>query len=254
MSRGETISDTTDRIHPPAPSDTERVVTSRGSQPHGTVALSRRVLLRVAPVALILFIGAAFVAVTLTGTRGTVFEGLVLASSLLLVLIVCYLAFAGGQPRGGQTFIDEFDWIGPGESEADDPDPVVPMEAPRVSLASIPVPNPTDTPVRAFVESLVAVPPVPPLPATPATRRAYVAALRREGKQLLGLARVTGVNTEPYRLHLLDARMAAFQGELEVSLTSLRLANELLRRTVESAFLKHQNRGEGSRRRGGPDP
>ncbi len=195
-----------------------------------------------------MFIGAAFAVVTVTGDQGTTFMGLVLVSSFLLVLLVAYIAFGGAPARNEQTLLEEFDWT---EAAGPAPDARAPNDLERGRRIARPPSTSPDAAryaVRAFVERLVALPPAPPPSASAAARRAYVAALRQEGRQLIGLARVTGVNIEPYRLCLLDARRAAFDGDKEASLNSLRLANELLRRTVESALLKHQRQARG----GGP--
>lgn len=207
---------------------------------------------RLLPGALILFIGAAFVVATLTGASGFAFTALVLASSLLLVLIIGYLAFGGSQVRANQTLLEEFAF-----AEA----PAPPLSKPHYIAVSgwvdgPPVMpstrDPAAPPVKAFVQNLAPSPPHPNVPLTPAIRRKYLQALRWEGKQLIGIARVTGVDVEPYRSYLLDARTAASRGDLEKSLSSIRLANELLRGAVENALLKHQRlsaEGRGPRSR-----
>ncbi len=238
-------------IQVPVPAKVRRTPSLGESSPTRTLATPRRVTLRAAPAALVVFIGAAFVVVTLTGDQGDAFIGLVLGSSFLLVLLVAYIAFGGTPARSEQTFLEEFDWTGAKGPASDAPALDDLERAQRVFLPSSLSPDTARSGVRAFVEGLVALPPAPPPSASVASRRAYVAALRQEGRRLIGLARVTGVNIEPYRLYLLDARRAAFDGDREGSLRSLRLANELLRRSVESAFLKHQRQARGGGPRGG---
>lgn len=216
------------------------------------MALSRPSARRILPAALILFVGAAFIVLTVTGTRGVAFTGLLLGSSLLLVLLVGHLAFAGEHGPGGQTALEDFGRAlvasQPRVAAAQEAMDSVQDEAPPAMEWK----NPGITPVKAFVQGIVPIPQPPPGPPTAASRRVYLEALRQEGKRLIGLARVTGLNVEPYRAYLLDARKAAVHGNMEASLTSIRLANELLRGSVENAFLKHQKAARDEGRVGGP--
>ena len=201
---------------------------------------------RAALVAVIVFVGAAFIAAAVSGGQGWVFLAAVGLAATLLIAAVLVLAFSSDAKKHSDSQDIDFSSFeraarllrGNGlPNGAADPRarrPAAPGTGPEAVRAS----------ARVFVTTLVPRPQPPAAPEDPAARREFLDALRREGTGLIRLAKVMGVEVSPYQELLADTRGEAVRGDWSGTLRSLQLANELLRATIEKFLVNRKESGE----------
>lgn len=195
---------------------------------------------RIIPIGIIAVVGVAFVVAVVTGAQGPLFLPSLLAVAGLLVVLVFAVVFGGqrASPRRaqrGHSFANEetsfrktLEGFTGSLSELD------PEYGIRADLET----EGSERSARAFVRTLVPVPPAPVSLSVPSARHASLDALREEGRGLIRLAKIMGLDVEPYGALLSDTRVAAMRGDAETTLRSLQLANELLRARVEKFIVK----------------
>jgi hypothetical protein len=226
-------------------------------------APTKRPRRRALPLGIISFLGAAFVVAAVNGPQGLPFVALLLAMAFVLIIIVTYVAFGGSRDSVRQAGLEEFglqrerrrsvitervreNWKAVSQA--------VPRVLPLGTALSHTAPGdpradrPTthDEPrllVEKYVRSIVPVPRLPRNSFSPQARQDAVEALREEARGLIRLAKITGIEIEPYREFVVDARQAAVVGRIDESLHSIALANEILRASVEKSFMKHMQTG-----------
>ncbi len=196
-------------------------------------------------IGIIVFVGAAFLIAALSGGQGWIFLASVGVAATLLIAAVLILASSG--EASGHSDSPDIDFsaferasslllggmgngtTGPETGSSDDA--TRGREYTKVSA-------------RVFVATLVPAPRPPTQPEDAAARREVLEALRREGTGLIRLAKVVGVDVSPYQAFLAEIRGEANRGDWQGTLRSLRLANELLRATIEKHLVNRREGGE----------
>ncbi len=204
---------------------------------------------RVLYVGIIVLVAVAFAVAGLTQGKGPLFVASLVLAAGMLIALVFLAAFSGvrnpmrpsprddvGALEDAARFVTRAGW--PGE---------IPGGAPGGAARGRPGAAASRRWAQSFVSVLVPVPVPPGGLLTPAARREFLEDLRREGRGLIRLAKITGADVSPYQAFLTDARKAALQGDSEATLRSLQLANELLRGTIEKFLMKRGKLGPGAR-------
>lgn len=225
--------------------------------PHGdgpTNGPARRVL----PLGIITFLGIAFVVAAVNGAQGLPFVALLVAMAFSLILIVSYVAFGGSRVVARQAGLEEFGlererFTSSLTDRVMENWKLVSEAVPKVFPLGIAFSQPgsgssepeviahLDEPhelVEKYVRSIVPVPRIGN-PTGPEARQQAVDALREEARGLIRLAKVIRTEVGPYREFVVDARKAAVMGRTDESLNAIRLANELLRASIEKSFTKY---------------
>ncbi len=200
------------------------------------------------PLGAILFVGVAFTLAVLSGGKGWLFVGSMVAAAGVLIIIVFVMAFSSGRgshvgsPEDRFAALDGALWDAAGSPVSDgagerDATGLLGEQADDDQARAA---------ARALVRTLVPGPRAPPTLTGAADRREFLASLRREGAELIRLGRLAGTDLAPYQDLLADARTSAQRGREEATLRALQLANELLRASVEKSLVKRRSTGIGT--------
>jgi hypothetical protein len=210
------------------------------SRPTGRLTAHRRPFERAFPLVTIVILSAAFASAALDGGQGALFLAMLGAMSALLIGIVWFVAFGRGAPTR-QADLEEFG-VARKSDVVGEPDTLFAtwrsFTGSGLMLAPQSKGGPSEGVVRAFVDKLVPAPPLPLDPENVDSGESSLDALRAEAVGLISLAKVTGVNMEPYRRFLVDARKVAQTGHRDEIVRSLGFANDLLRSSVAKSFAK----------------
>jgi hypothetical protein len=200
----------------------------------------RRPFERAFPLVILVVLSTAFASAAIDGGQGAVFLALLGAMSALLIGIVWFVAFGRGT-SARQADLEEFEGVRKTEPVAE-PERLFSswrtFTGTGLMLAPRPNGGPSEGVVRAFVDNLVPAPPLPSDPENVDPPLASLEALRAEAMGLISLAKITGVNMEPYHRFLVDARKVAQTGHRDEIVRSLGFANDLLRSSVAKSFAK----------------
>ena len=202
---------------------------------------------RILPIGMVVFVAGAFALAVVTQGDGWIYIASVVSAAGVLIALVLLLALPGGRDLRKEALPDDFLTF---ERAAEHASRGGLFRRPEDRADQLPALDPargdaSREAARAFVRTLVPTPRLSEELSKGEAQKSYLDALRKEGRGLIRLANVTGVDLTPYRAFITDARKAALQGDANATLRSLGLANELLRASIERFLVKRRLGAEG---------